>query len=383
MKKVNVIYLLGSIILLAGLLSACNAKVEEAVKTPEAPLAVEIPTETLAPPADGPFSVVDALGRTVEFEKLPRKIIIMGKATTMLTNAIFLFPEAQERVLSYEQRSQSNLDFISTVFEKMAGKTLLAKDASAEQVAPLQPDLVILKTYMREKVGMPIETLGIPVIYLDLESPEQFYIDLRTIGQVFGNTEHAEALIAMYEANEARIADALSGLEESEKPSVLLLEYKNKGGEFTFSVPPVNYLQTVIVERAGGKPVWKEVITDGGWTVVTLEQIAAWDPQIIFIVDYSGEAVEVVNGLKQDPKWQAMPAVSTGKIYAFPSDYLSWDQPDPRWGLGELWLASKIHPDRFPGFDLLKEVREFYTDYYGLDEKTIDEKILPLLVGDF
>jgi iron complex transport system substrate-binding protein len=264
----------------------------------------------------------------------------------------------------------------------MAGKTLLARDATAEQVAPLQPDLVILKTYMREKIGMPIETLGIPVIYLDLETPEQFYIDLRTIGQVFGNSTHAEDLIAMYQANEARISEGLSGLSDSEKPSVLVLEHKDKGGELTFSVPPANYLQTVIVERAGGVPVWKDVITDGGWTVVNLEQIAAWDPQIIFIVDYSGTAVEVVTGLKQDPKWQAMVAGSTGKIYAFPSDFLSWDQPDPRWGLGELWLATRIYPEGFPSVDMMAEVRNFYTNYYGLDEKSINEKILPLLKGD-
>jgi iron complex transport system substrate-binding protein len=382
MKKIKVVVLISSIVLLVGLLSGCSVIVNEANTSPGTPSVVDIPVETAVTPADGPFSVVDALGRTVAFEKQPRNIVIVGKATTLLNNAIFLFPEAPERVLSYEQRLQTDVDFITTMFEGMAGKTLLARDATAEQVAPLQPDLVILKTYMREKIGMPIETLGIPVIYLDLETPEQFYIDLRTIGQVFGNPAHAETLIEMYKANEARIADALSGLEESEKPFVLLLEYKNKGGEFTFSVPPLNYLQTVIVERAGGVPVWKEVITDGGWTVVTLEQVAAWNPDIIFIVDYSAKAVEVVAGLKQDPKWQAMGAVSNGKIYAFPADFLSWDQPDPRWGLGELWLASRIHPDRFPGFDLQAEVRQFYADYYNLDAMTIDEKILPLLAAD-
>lgn len=382
MNSNKVILVICSILLLAGSLAGCNSQVEEPGITPEAPLEVDIPTETPAQTADGPFSVVDALGRTVAFEKQPRNIIIAGKATTMLTNAIFLFPEARERVLSYEQRSQSNMDFISIVFEEMAGKTLLAKDSNAEQIAPFQPDLVIFKTYMRDKVGMPVETLGIPVIYLDLETPDQFYADLRTMGQVFGNSAHAEGLIAMYQANETRISEGLAGIEETEKPSVLLLEYKNKGGELTFSVPPVNYLQTVIVERAGGVPVWKEALTDGGWTVVTLEQIAAWDPQIIFIVDYNGTAVEVVTGLKQDPKWQAMRAGQTGKIYAFPSDFLSWDQPDPRWGLGELWLATRIYPEGFPSVDMRTEVRNFYTNYYGLDEKTIDEKILPLLTGD-
>lgn len=383
MKLSKLHFLLIFTVLFVSLLTSCAKTVGITENTPEASFEeIGIYPVSNDPSPDGPFSVVDALGRTVEFEKQPRRIIIAGKATTLLNNAIFLFPEATERVLSYEQRLQTDVDFITTVFPAMAGKTLLARDASAEQIAPLNPDLVILKTYMREKVGLPIETLGIPVLYLDLESPEQFYTDLNTIGQVFGNTARAESLVEMYKANEARIAAALSGLAETEKPSVLMLEYKNKGGELTFSVPPVDYLQTIIVERAGGSPVWREVITDGGWTVVTLEQVAAWNPEIIFIVDYDARAVDVVTSLKQDPKWQAMQAVSSGKIYAFPADFLSWDQPDPRWGLGALWLASRIHPDRFPGFDLETEVRAFYADYYSLNADIIDGKILPLLVAD-
>jgi len=388
MKQKITSLILISTVLLAGLLSGCTKRAEEIIFEPEVVTPGEIATEVVAEstsegaPVDRSFTVIDALGRSVSFEKQPEKIIIIGKATTMLNNTIFLFPEAPERVISYEQRLQMDVDFITTIFEEMANKTLVDRDATAEQVAPLNPDLVILKTYMRDKVGLPIETIGIPVVYLDLESPEQFYIDLRTIGQIFGNSARAEQLVTLYKANEARISEALSGLSDDAKPSALMLEYKNKGGEVAFAVPPVDYLQTLIVEKAGGNPVWKEVITNGGWTVVTLEQIAAWNPDMIFLVDYNGNAAEVISGLKQDVKWQALKAVINGKLYAFPVDFLSWDQPDPRWGLGELWLASKIHPERFPAFNMEDEVVSFYTDYYGLDVTIITEIILPLLAGD-
>jgi iron complex transport system substrate-binding protein len=62
-------------------------------------------------------------------------------------------------------------------------------------------------------------------------------------------------------------------------------------------------------------------------------------------------------------------------------DYLSWDQPDPRWILGLQWLAWVGHSDKFPGFDLQSEVLGFYKTLYGLDKATISETIFPLLKG--
>jgi len=62
-------------------------------------------------------------------------------------------------------------------------------------------------------------------------------------------------------------------------------------------VPPLDWLQTNMVEMAGGIPVWKDVPTDG-WTTITLEQIAVWNPKVILLVDYKGNAVDIVSQLK-------------------------------------------------------------------------------------
>ena len=318
--------------------------------------------------ASGAFVVIDALGRSVSFETLPLNIVVVGKATTLINNTLFLFPEAVERVSAYEARLQTKLDFITVAFDPTGAKSSLARDAGAEQVAPLNPDLVIMKTYMREKVGQPIEALGIPVVYLDLETPVTFYEDLRVIGAIFGNPARAEELISLYQANQTRIQTALEGLKADELPSALILQYSDKDGEVAFRVPPASWLQTRMT---------------GGWTTVTLEQIAAWDPQFVFIVEYGGSAPQVVEALQADPTWQSLRAVKDGHLYAFPLDFLSWDQADPRWGLGELWLAAKMHPERFAELDFNNEIIAFYRDYYGLDEAFIRESILPLVQGSF
>jgi len=74
--------------------------------------------------------------------------------------------------------------------------------------------------------------------------------------------------------------------------------------------------------------------------------------------------------------------VQNDRLYAFPLDFQSWDQPDTRWTLGLAWMTAKLHPDLFPGFNLLEETKAFYRDFYGLNDNVITEKIIPLVKGD-
>jgi len=75
-------------------------------------------------------------------------------------------------------------------------------------------------------------------------------------------------------------------------------------------------------------------------------------------------------------------ATKQNKLYAFPADYYSWDQADTRWILGLTWLATKMNPDRFPGFDMEKEIRTFYSELYKLDDASYQKNIQPVLKGD-
>lgn len=383
MQKIRLVSSIVVVSILLSVLAGCaSPAASPAVDVTEVPVEV-ITAEPTAEQTEAPIVITDALDRTVEFAELPQRIVLAGKATTLLANSAFMFPEAQERIVAYELRLQmKDRNFIETIFTDTPEMTLLEKDAGAEQIAPLNPDLVIMKTYMQEKLGSTIEALGIKVVYLDLETTEQFYKDIKTLGQIFGNAGRADELVAYYQANETRIADALTDITDAEKPSVLMLQYSDKGGEVAFSVPPLEWLQSMLVQNAGGDPVWKDATTDGGWTVVSLEQVAAWDPDMIFVVDYSGKAVEIVANLKTDANWQALTAVVNEKIYAFPVDFLSWDQADSRWCLGELWLASKIHPDKFSSIDMQEEITNFYRSYYALDEAVITDKVMPLVSGD-
>jgi len=104
---------------------------------------------------------------------------------------------------------------------------------------------------------------------------------------------------------------------------------------------------------------------------------------MIMMVDYKGKALEAVNELKQNPNWQLFSAVQNGKLYAFPLDFQSWDQPDTRWILGLTWMATKIQPDLFGTIKMYDEIPAFYADFYNLSKAEDNEKIQPIFKGDF
>jgi iron complex transport system substrate-binding protein len=341
-----------------------------------------------APPDQTPtgseLTVTDALTRTTTFAKPPERIVAAGKAVRLTVDTLYVFPEARQRVVALEGRSPSMLEFLALVNPGIEQVQFLERDAGPEQIVATRPDAVILKSYLADKLGQPLEQIGIPVIYVDLETPDQFLRDLASLGQLFGNPARAEEVRAFFQTRVDRVSQALTGLDDDQRPRVLILQHSDQGGEVAFSVPPLAWIQTAVVEMAGGQAVWGEAGLGSGWSVVNLEQIAAWNPDVIGIISYTGDPGAVTETLKADPNWQALQAVQAGHLVAFPTDFTgySWDQPDTRWILGLTWLAKQLHPDRFTKVDMRQEIYDFFGQLYGLDKASVDAGIVPVLRGD-
>ena len=350
----------------------------------EQPTVIE-PTEMDATQSDPTQSdptlvFIDGTGREITLPALPERIVVAGKATPYVIDTIYLFPDAAQKLAALEVRGFDTKEFLELVDPDVNVKNMLERDAGPEQIAPLQPDLVIVKNISLGKPGAALEEISIPVMGMNLETPEFFYEDIQALGKVFGNSDRAEEIIAYYQQIEAQVAERMSGLQDSERPRVLVLQYTEDGGEISFKVPPASYLQTTMVQNAGGNPIWLDV--DGGsdgWIQVGLEQIAVWNPDVVFVVNYGGDSVETAQQLTESPTWAGLLAVENGQVYGFPADYASWDLIDPRWILGQQWLATILQPERAAEINLLSQVQSFYQELYGLSEAQIQESVIPRL----
>lgn len=328
------------------------------------------------------IQIQDALGNELTLKQGPQRIVLAGKATLITADALYLFPEVHGRVIGLGKTNQGLGDFFPFLDQSLDAKRRLAHEIGPEQIAALQPDLVVVKDFVYEKLGTSVARLGIPTVAMGLETPEQYIRDIGILGEILGNSERATFIQDFYRSSLEEIESISSQIPEGEKKETLLLYYSSRGGEIAFKIPPAGWIQTAQVEKAGGKAVWKESNLGGGWKTINLEQIAAWNPEYIFVTSYHMDTADFMPELLNDPRWQQLSAVQNKKMLPIPSDFHSWAQPDTRWILALSWIGKQLYPDRFSDYDIRQEVREFYTQLYGVEEKLVNEQVLPKLEGE-
>ena len=379
------------ILSLSLILSAC-ASTQAVAEPTTAPVAEELaatdepmvePTEEVLTEESVSMEIIvtDALDREVIFPETPSRIVYGGKSSLMIADALFLFPNVSERIVAVSETNQNFGNFIQAIDPNFDQKTVLSGQTSIEEVIANEPDAVLLKSFLAGDYQQPLEELGVSTVFLTLETLEQYNKDILTLGEMLGEQERAQEIVDYYNANVSAISTVIADNFE-DKPSVLVIYYRESDGAYTYNVPPASWMQTTNVITAGGDPVWLDSAAKN-WNMIGFEQIAAWDPDMVFLIAYRENASDLVDTLLTDPQWQSLTAAQNNQIYAFPGDFYSWDQPDTRWILGLKWLAWRIHPDLFPEYDAVSEARSFYQDMYYLDDAVIDAEIIPLLRGDY
>ena len=121
-----------------------------------------------------------------------------------------------------------------------------------------------------------------------------------------------------------------------------------------------------LIDEAGGIAVTAE-LPAGNRTQINLEQLAAWNPDHIFI-DHGGindkaGAEEIMSSTYTNKQFQAITAVTENNIHLSPSGVFYWDM-----GLQKIlllmYMAKTIHPDYFAELDMTEEVMEFYQTFF-------------------
>ncbi len=312
---------------------------------------------------------------------LPSRIVLGGKAVVMVADAAYLFPQARDRIVAVATADQGMGVFLGALDPGFAKKPQLDRAAGVETYAALRPDLVILKSSNKKAISGGLDSLGIGQLYMDLETPEDYLSELGVLGEVFGDRPRADALVSYYRDTMASVTKRVAAIPAASRPRVLVLQAQSQAGG-VFEVPPASWMQTILVERAGGIAVWKDANPGSGWAKVGPEQILAWNPDVILVISYREDSKKVAAAIAADSRFSGLKAVRSGRLAGFPQDFYSWDQPDTRWILGLQWAAKRIHPGLFADLPMRASTMKFFSFCYGIDEARFSSLIAPRLAGD-
>ena len=331
-----------SLLLILSLLLALTACGDHAPSAESAPGAADLTASHY------PVTVTDQAGREVTIEAEPPRLISSYYITTSLLMALDL----DERLVGVEDNAG-----LRPIYGLSNPKILelpsigTAKELDLEACAALNPDLAILPMKVKDSVP-DLEALGIPVLLVNPESQELLTQMIRLVATATHREETAEALIGFIGAQEAHLADILSGVET---PRVYL------AGNSNFLTTAGNAMyQSDMIRLAGGSNVAGE-ITDTYWAQIDYEQLLAWDPAYIILPSSAKYTLEDVMA---DPNLTDCSAVVSSNVYQVPGDAESWDSPVPGSILGALWLANILHPDRMTDTDCARIMDEYYETFY-------------------
>ncbi len=315
-------------------------------------------------------SFVMAEGRTISDQTgaavtLPDQVDRVVTVYPMATLIIYSL-KGQDKIVGIDSNSPKNkvLQALDGNIENIT-KVGMPWEVNTESVVAVDPDVVIGGF---GEVRNNLEALGLPVIGLDLESPEKLKEGILLIGECIGKNKEADALIAYYDEKMSYISSKTASIPEKKRTRVLI---PNKTG--VNSCTGGDSYQNFLIEGAGGINV-AEAIT-GRWPEASLEQIMIWNPQVIIVPPYCAETVDDILG---NSAWEDIDAVKNKRVFAMPGYTVAWDTPVADSFLGEIWIAGKLYPELFSDLDFSKEVKNFYSDFYGIHMSNSDVEALLL-----
>ncbi len=237
-------------------------------------------------------------------------------------------------------------------------------DINIEELFMLQPDLVIYWGAYSNQRKM-LQEAGIPAIGVGTQGGGDALLTLETwlelMGTALDRSSETGRVIEYGRAAQAEIDEVLQGLDDSDKPSTMILfNHDSK----TIVVPGEGHYGNWWINTTGGRNVSEEVKVTAQ---VDMEQIYQWNPEILFISSFSATMPEdILENSIPGQDWSQVEAVKRGQVYKIPLGVYRWYPPSGDAPLMLKWMALHQHPDLFD-YDMLEEITSFYKEFYGYD----------------
>ncbi len=246
-----------------------------------------------------------------------------------------------------------------------------------EELLRLRPDVYFYRGEQVDEeeiiLGSGIPAIAVRTLTLaDGNSLETLNSWLELLGTIFDVEERAEEIIRYGNEALGMITSRLWVVPEEDRPRALMLF---RHGENEMKVSGSGFFGQWWLEATGAINVAEELKRIPS---VDMEQIYKWNPEIIYISNFTTTMPEdLFNNTIDGQDWSQVDAVINGRVYKIPMGIYRWFPPSADTPLMLKWLAQKHHPEVFGDYCMEEEIREFYARFYGYNLS--DEQIQMIL----
>jgi iron complex transport system substrate-binding protein len=308
-----------------------------------------------AAPALAQREMLDSAGRYVVVPETVERVYAAGPPASVLVFAIH-----PDKLLGWTRAFRP--DEAAFMAEKYARLPELGRltgrgnTANVEVLLRARPDLVVdvgatapVFASLADRVQ---QQTGLPYLLLDGRF-EAIPETLRALGHAMGDKAAAERLARYCERALAEVARRVAQVPPEGRPRAYYARgpqglYTGLGG--SINVQAMEFLGARNVAGA----------TRGGLAAVSLEQVLAWNPEVIFTNDPHFYAA-----VWRDARWQGVAALRARRVHLSPHLPFGWFDHPPGANriIGLYWAGKILYPALFPE-DLRAKTAEFYRLFY-------------------
>lgn len=358
---------------LAAMLAACGDKDEGAV--------TEQPSET--------SDVQTTAEEKVVTDQLGREVTIPGKIERVVTGGIlpyfstwYVATISTKEIVgmhpnSYNAAKNSILSKISPDVLNAETSYIQNGEVNVEELLKIDPQLYVEISTNEDSINKVTEA-GIPVVAvkaIDAAAAEPlatFNSWLTLTSKITGTTDRADRFLQEGKKVQSELDAKLKDIAKEDKPRALILFMHN---DKSITVGGSNFFGNQWLNATGAIDVAEKDVQ--GRKEVNMEQIYSWNPDIIYITNFTETQPEDLLENKVDGQdWSQVKAVQDGKVYKIPLGIYRWFPPSGDAPLMLKWMAQKNHPALFT-YKIEDEIKTYYKDFYEFD--VTDEEIHDIL----
>lgn len=369
MRKKCSIVLVG--MLIVSMFAGCAPKTPQ---SEEQTAKMQTPVEQTSPEQKGRRTITDLSGKQVEIpaaEDIHKVIIVSPPLAATYLNVV----KDPSKLIGLHPGCIRNMnpDLLPMVlpnWESINTKFLKGFTSNTEEVLQMAPDIILIYgDFQREG----LENVEIPVVdfFMKDTQNEVWSVKIDALMREIFEAPKDDSLQSEWDAANKIVSEALDKVPEDQRKKAIMINTNNKE---LFSVRGGNYYGDDWLKKTGLQNLAAEM--QGDSAPVTMEQIYAWNPDVVY--DFGGSDADFyLSGGIDGQDWSLTKAFQEKAIYDMPKGMFNWGAPNADSPLTLIWMTMKNYPGTIEEDFFRQYMKDFYQRRYRIELG--DEQMISIL----
>ena len=241
-------------------------------------------------------------------------------------------------------------------------------NVNMEELAKLDPDVVFYSASSSE-LGDQLTEAGFSAVAISVNKWDYDCIEtlnnwVDLLSEMFPESDKSSVIRQKSQEIYDVVQERVKNIDDEQRRNVFFLfQYSDT----TLLTSGKQFFGQWWADAIGAKNVATELTQDNS-APVNMEQVYAWDPDLIFITNFNTYYPDdLYNNTVEGYDWSPVKAVASREVYKMPLGMYRSYTPGADCPVTLLWMAKTAYPAQFQDIDVIAEAKEYYKEVFGIE----------------